>query len=88
MRIKEGFVLREMCGEYVVTGESLEYINFNRLLSLNKTAAYLWRELQGKDFDAETMAALLVQHYEVDHTQALADARTLCEQWLKAGVAV
>ena len=35
MRIKEGFVLREVCGERVIVGEGLGAINFGKLLSLN-----------------------------------------------------
>lgn len=41
MRIKKGFVLRRMCGEHVVTADSLEQINFNKLVTLNESAAYL-----------------------------------------------
>ena len=39
MKIKEGFVLRQMCGENIVAGEGLQHINFNKLLSLNESAA-------------------------------------------------
>ena len=42
MKIKKGFVLRQMCGENIVTAEGLEHINFNKLISLNSTAAFLW----------------------------------------------
>lgn len=37
--------MREMCGEYIVTGESMEYVDFNKMLNLNATAAYLWKEV-------------------------------------------
>ena len=40
MKIKNGFVLREMCGESIVTAEGMENINFNKLISLNSTAQY------------------------------------------------
>ena len=43
MRIKKGFVLREVCGEWVVSGESLEQINFNKLVTLNASAVFLWK---------------------------------------------
>ena len=33
MKTKEGFILREMCGENIITGEGLEHINFNKLVS-------------------------------------------------------
>ena len=50
MKIKEGFLLRELCGEHIVTAEGLENINFNKLISLNETAAFLWKALIGKEF--------------------------------------
>ena len=49
MKIKKGFVLREMCGENIVAGEGLEHINFNKLVSLNSTAAFLWKKVADKN---------------------------------------
>lgn len=88
MKIKKGFVLREMCGENIVTGEGLEHINFNKLISLNSTAAFLWKKLADKDeFTAEDMAQLLVGEYEIEMDLALTDSRNLCQAWIDAGVA-
>lgn len=87
MKIKDGFILREMCGENIVAAEGLEHINFNKLISLNESAAYLWQELIGKEFDAEEMAQLLVIRYGIDKELALKDSENLCEAWIKAGIA-
>lgn len=86
MRIKKGFVLRRMCGEYVVTADSLELINFNKLVTLNDSAAYLWQEMENKDFSVEDLSELLVEHYGIDNERALSDAVNICEAWQKAGV--
>lgn len=86
MKIKNGFVLREMCGENIVTAEGIENINFNKLISLNATAAYLWETLAGKDFTAEDMAGLLVERYGIDMELALKDSENLCNAWNDAGV--
>lgn len=86
MKIKEGFILREMCGEYIVTAEGIENINFNKLISLNSSAAYLWENLIGKDFSVEDMAALLVEQYDIDMELALKDSESLCKAWMEAGV--
>lgn len=86
MKIKNGFVLREMCGENIVTAEGIENINFNKLISLNATAAYLWETLAGKDFTAEDMAGLLVERYGIDMELALNDSENLCNAWNDAGV--
>lgn len=87
MKIKEGFVLREMCGENIVAAEGLQNINFNKLISLNSTAAFLWKELVGKEFTAEQMASLLVEEYGIDMELALKDSKALCQAWIDAGVA-
>ncbi len=87
MKIKEGFVLREMCGENIVAAEGLEHINFNKLISLNESAAYLWKELCGKEFSIEEMAELLIVRYGIDKELALKDSDNLCEAWINAGIA-
>ena len=86
MKIKKGFVLRQLLGEYVVTGEGLERVNFNKIISLNATAAYLWEELKDKEFDAQAMADLLIAKYEVDPQTALSDSEKLAQSWKEAGL--
>ena len=87
MKIKEGFILREMCGEYIVAAEGLENLNFNKLISLNESAAYLWSELFGKEFSIEEMAELLIARYGIDKELALKDSASLYEAWKGAGIA-
>lgn len=87
MKIKEGFLLRELCGEHIVTAEGLENINFNKLISLNETAAFLWKALIGKEFKVEDMAQLLVDEWGIDMELALKDSENLCKAWEEAGIA-
>ena len=87
MRLKNGFVLREMCGEHIVAGEGIEHINFNKLISLNSTAAFLWNKVADKEFTAEEMAQHLVEEYQIDMELALKDSEALCQAWINAGVA-
>ena len=86
MKIKDGFVLREMCGEYIVAAEGLQNINFNKLISLNSTAAFLWKGLEGKEFTTEQMTQLLVDEYEIDMELALTDSANLIKSWIEAGI--
>ena len=87
MKIKDGFILREMCGENIVAAEGLEHINFNKLISLNSTAAFLWKALVGVEFTAESMAQLLVDEYGIDMELAMTDSQRLIQSWLDAGIA-
>lgn len=87
MKIKNGFVLRQMCGENIVTAEGLEHINFNKLISLNASAAFLWEKVVGKEFTTEDMAKLLIDEYGIDMELAMKDSAALCKAWIEAGVA-
>ena len=87
MRKIPGFALRHIAHEQVIVGESLDLINFDSLISLNPSAAYIWETL-GDDtpFDAGTVTEILTQRYSVDSTTAQTDAATLLDAWLKAGI--
>ncbi len=87
MKIKKGFILRQMCGENIVTAEGLEHINFNKLISLNSSAALLWEKVVGKEFTAEEMAQYLIEAYGIGMELALKDSKALCQAWIDAGVA-
>jgi hypothetical protein len=86
MRIKEGFVLRKICGQNVVSGEGTANVNFSKLVSLNDSAAYLFNAVGNEDFTPERLADLLLEEYEVDRETALKDAETLCAQWKEIGI--
>lgn len=87
MRQKKGFTLRNVCGENVIVAEGLEVINFNKLLSLNETAAYLWQKASEiGDFTAEQLADKLCEEYEVTREQALKDVEQMMAEWQKIGV--
>ena len=87
MKIKEGFVLRTICGQNVVSGEGSANVNFSKLVSLNDSAAYLFKAVGQEDFTPERLADLLTKEYEVDRDTALKDAESLCAQWKEIGIA-
>ena len=86
MKIKDGFTLRTICGEHIVIGEGLAQVNFNKMLSLNGSAAYLWEQLKGKEFTEEDAVKLLTDKSEVTPERALEDVKKLLEEWKKQDV--
>ena len=87
MKIKKGFILRTVCGENVIVGEGLDAINFGRMLCLNETAAWLWKQaLEQGDFTADSLAAALCNEYDVTPEQALADVKETINQWTELKV--
>ena len=86
MRTKKGFRLRELGGDYILIGESAELVSFNNIITFNEAAAYLWQNVQGKDFDVETMTQLLLDEYEVTEDIAREDAQATIDDWKEIGI--
>lgn len=86
MKIKKGFELRTVCKENIIVAFGEENIDFSKVISLNESAALMWRAVLGKDFSAEDMAEALMQEYEVDRETALKDAQAMLQQWLEVGL--
>lgn len=86
MRIKKGFNLREICGEQIIVAEGRENIDFSRIISLNESAALLWKNVIGVDFTVDTLVSVLVENYDVDTDTALKDAAMIVEQWKDVGI--
>lgn len=87
MHIIKGFKLRPLGDEFILVGESIELINFNKMISMNEPAAFLWRQVEdGHEFDAEELAQLLSGEYEVSEQEARQDAEQTIQGWKDAGI--
>lgn len=86
MKTKKGFKLRSICGENVIVAEGIENIDFSRIISMNESAAYLWTNVQGKDFDADTLVKLILDEYDTDEATARRDIEALLNKWQEAGI--
>ncbi len=87
MKQKKDFVLRQICGMSIITAEGLKAVDFSKLVRLNDTAAFLWKEAarQG-DFTPDSLAEALCREYEVDEAAAKSDCRKMVESWQKEGL--
>ena len=72
MKIKSGFVLRQLADTWVVLPLLSQSLNFNGMLTLNETGAFLWRRLE-EGSDPSTLVAALCDEYEVTGEQAALD---------------
>lgn len=77
----------DVCGEAVVVAHGKENIDFSKVISLNESAAYLWEKVKGREFDADELARLLTEEYEVNLDTARRDAEKMMADWLDAGLA-
>lgn len=88
MKTKKGFRLRELGGDYILIGESAELVNFNNLITFNEAAAYLWQQVEGKEFDVQTLTNLLLAEYDVSEDIAREDAQAAIDDWKEIGIIV
>ena len=86
MKIVEGFRLRDVMGQATVIGEGVDQVDFNKLITLNESAAYLWKEVEGKEFDQTTLAELLINRYSIDESLAQTDAAAIIDKWIETGL--
>ncbi len=68
MKIKDGFLLREVAGQAVVlpTGSDLD---LNMMITLNDTGKFLWEHLQ-EETDTDGLVEALLSEYDVDRETA------------------
>ena len=86
MKIIDGFRLRPLGKEFIVVGEGPSQVDFNKMISLNESAAYLWKAVLEKDFTVQDLANLLVERYGIDMELALKDSDAIAQKWIEAGI--
>ncbi len=86
MKIKDGFVLREIAGSHVAiaTGEASK--SFKGMIKMNATGAKIWECFKDGSSVEET-AKKLTDIYDVDLDTATAEVKRLAEQLISAGIA-
>lgn len=84
MKIRKGFTLRSLGKEFILVPEGLEAVDFTRMISMNETAAFLWKALEDKEFDNETMIQLLIDEYDVSRDVAEKDVDSFLQTLKKS----
>lgn len=72
MKIKNGFLLRQVGEQNVVVAVGEESRNFNGIIRLNNTGRFLWEKLQNETSENGLVSAMLTE-YDVDEATAKND---------------
>ena len=68
LKLKDGFILRQIAGETMVIPSGSE-LDLNMMITLNETGRFLWGRLQNGTTEDALVAALL-EEYDVDEATA------------------
>lgn len=63
LKIKKGFILREVSGSYIVVAVGTASKEFKGLITLNETGAFLWERLVDGN-DKKGLVAALLDEYD------------------------
>ena len=72
MKIKDDFALRKVADSYVVVPVNSITLDFNGVINLNETGAFLFEQLQ-KGIEKEELVEKMLDEYDVTREKASAD---------------
>jgi len=84
MKIKNGFLLREIAGTNVVVPIGERVIEFKGMMTLNELGLFIWNELQNERTFDEILVSIL-EDYDIDADTAKADLDDFLERVRKNG---
>ncbi len=85
MKIKSGFILREVAGSFIVVAVGEAVKDFNGVINLNETGAFLWKLLQDGN-DEQGLTKALLDEYDVEESVANTDAKNFIAKLTEAGL--
>lgn len=87
MKIKEGFILREVAGSFIVVAVGDAVKTYNGLITLNETSAFLWNKLIKGATEEELVEALL-REYDVEKEIAVNGVKSFINKLVEAKVVI
>ncbi len=85
MKIREGFLLREVAGNTVIVPVGSDSVDFNGIITINETGRFLW-DLLSEGIEKEELLEKFLAEYKVDVEDAKEDIRAFIQTLLDNGV--
>lgn len=85
MKIKEGFLLREVAGNIIVVPVGEETVDFNGIITINETGKFLW-ELLSEEIEKECLLEKFIEEYNIPVEEAKEDIREFIQTLLDNGI--
>lgn len=85
MKIKEGFLVREVAGSHIVVATGARMKEFSGIIKLNETGVFLWEHMINET-DVQSLTDALTAEYDVDAEQAQKDVESFIETLKKVDI--
>ena len=87
MKLRDKLRICRIGNQYIIVSDT-DNIDVTRVISLNATAAFLWREAEKGAFNAQQLADALCENFEVEPQKALADVESTLAVWRENNLVV
>lgn len=85
MKIKDGYILREVAGTFVVISTGADDLDFKGVITVNEVGALIWKGIEeGKSKDEITEK--IITEYDVSKEIASADCDEFVKQLAEQGI--
>ena len=84
MKIKSDFLFSTVSGKHLVIPTGAKAAEFNGMITLNETGAFIWRQLEQNADEAQIVAAIL-ENYDVEEARAVSCVKTFLEKLREVG---
>jgi hypothetical protein len=85
MKIKDGFIIREVAGEWMAVAVGTRSAEFPGLIALSETAAFIWKLLDN-GATLEQLANALTEEFDVDKNTAETDLNKFIAEITEKGL--
>ena len=82
MKVENGFVLREIAGDYIIIPTGKNALKFNGLITVNEVGVALWNMLQ-QDVTMDELVQGILEEYDVDEAVVREDITEFLEELKK-----
>ena len=63
MKLKDGLILREVAGQYVIVPIGKRVREVTNIVYISTSAAYLWDYMKDHEFEKEDLVKRIMEHY-------------------------
>lgn len=79
MKVKKSFMLREVAGHFIVVPVGVASLEFNGVITLNQTGAFMWKALE-EDITEEDLIQKVMEEYDVKEDLVKKDVKKFLEK--------
>lgn len=87
MKLKDGYLLRNVAGVHLVVPIAERVIEFKGMMTLNETGAFLWQQLLEEQTEEELLSDL-IEEFQVDRETASKDIKDFIKKLKDVNVLV